>query len=92
MKRVFLFLVTNIAVMVALFVIGNVLCALLGTSVAELVGEEWSHLAIFVFTYGVIGAFISLLMSKPIAKFACGANSRKVSFIASIMRRRFSLA
>ena len=73
MKRVFLFLVTNIAVMVALFVIGNVLCALLGTSVAELVGEEWSHLAIFAFTYGVIGAFISLLLSKPIAKFSCGA-------------------
>ena len=73
MKRVFLFLVTNLAVMVALFVIGNLLCALLGTSVAELVGEEWSTLAIFAFTYGVIGAFISLLMSKPIAKFACKA-------------------
>ena len=75
MKRVVLFLVTNMAVMVALFVIGNLLCAVLGTSVAELVGEEWAPLAIFAFTYGVIGAFISLLMSKPIAKFACGAKT-----------------
>ena len=75
MKRIVLFLVTNIAVMIALGVIANLLCAFLGTSVAELVGPEWANLAIFAFVYGIIGAFISLLLSKPMAKFACGAKT-----------------
>ncbi len=29
----------------------------------------------FAFVYGVLGAFISLLLSKPIAKFSCGAKT-----------------
>lgn len=73
MKRVFLFLATNIAVMITLGIVTNVLCAVLGTSVAELVGPEYANLAIFAFVYGIVGAFISLLLSKPMAKFACGA-------------------
>jgi len=75
MKRIFLFLVTNIAVLLTLGIVANVLCALMGTSVAELIGPEYAHLAIFAFVYGVVGAFISLLMSKPMAKFACGAQT-----------------
>jgi len=73
MKRILLFLATNIAVMITLGIITNVLCAFLGTSVAELVGPEYANLAIFAFVYGIIGAFISLLLSKPMAKFACRA-------------------
>ena len=75
MKRIFLFLVTNIAVMVTLTVVANLLCAFLGTSVAEVVGPEWADLVIFAFVYGMLGAFVSLLMSKPMAKFACGAQT-----------------
>ena len=75
MKRILLFLVTNIAVMVTLTVVANLLCAFLGTSVAEVVGPEWAHLVIFAFVYGMLGAFISLLMSKPMAKMACGAQT-----------------
>ena len=75
MKRVILFLVTNIAVMITLGIVANVLCVLLGTSIAELVGQEYANLAIFAFVYGIIGAFISLLISKPMAKFACGAKT-----------------
>ena len=75
MKRIILFLVTNIAVMVTLTVVANLLCAFLGTSVAEVVGPEWAHLVIFAFVYGMLGAFISLLMSKPMAKMACGAQT-----------------
>lgn len=75
MKRVLLFLVTNIAVMIALGVVANVLCALLGTTVAELVGPEWSSLLIYAFVYGMLGAFVSLLLSKPMAKMACGART-----------------
>ena len=75
MKRIVLFLATNIAVMITLGIVANVLCALLGTSVAELIGPEWANLAIFAFVYGFIGAFISLLMSKPMAKFSCQAKT-----------------
>lgn len=73
MKRVLLFLITNIAVMITLSIVANVACAFLGTTVAEVIGPEWAHLAIFAFVYGMLGAIISLLMSKPMAKFACGA-------------------
>ena len=75
MKRIFLFLVTNIAVIVTLGIVANVLCALLGTTVEELVGPEYATLAIFAFVYGILGAFISLLLSKPMAKLACRAQT-----------------
>jgi len=75
MKRIFLFLVTNIAVLLTLGIVANVLCVFLGTSMAELVGPEWSGLLIYAFVYGFIGAFISLLLSKPLAKMACGAKT-----------------
>ncbi|MBO7207544.1 MAG: M48 family metalloprotease [Kiritimatiellae bacterium] len=73
MKRVLLFLLTNIAVMITLGIVANLACAFLGTSLADIIGPEWSYLAIFAFVYGMLGAIISLLMSKPMAKFACGA-------------------
>jgi heat shock protein HtpX len=73
MKRVLLFLLTNIAVMITLSIVTNIACAFLGTTVAEIIGPEWSYLAIFAFVFGMLGAVISLLMSKPMAKFACGA-------------------
>lgn len=76
MKRILLFLVTNIAVLLVLGVVANVLCVLLaGTSVEEALGPEYASLAVFAFVYGVLGAFISLLLSKPIAKFSCGAKT-----------------
>lgn len=75
MKRIFLFLVTNIAVMFTLTVVTHLLCAFLGTSVAEVVGPEWAGLVIIAFVYGFLGAFISLLFSKPIAKMSCGART-----------------
>lgn len=75
MKRILLFLITNLAVLFTLSIVANVLCALLGTSMAEVVGPEWANLLIFAFTYGMIGSIISLLLSKTIAKFACGART-----------------
>lgn len=75
MKRIVLFLLTNIAVIFVLGIVTNVLCAFFGTSVAEVIGPEYAHLAIFALVYGVLGAFISLLFSKPIAKFSCGAQT-----------------
>ena len=73
MKRIFLFLVTNIAVMITLGIVANVLCAVMGTTVEEFIGPEYANLAIFAFVYGFVGAIISLLLSKPMAKFACRA-------------------
>jgi heat shock protein HtpX len=76
MKRIFLFLITNIAVLFTLGIVANVLCVLVaGTSLEQAIGPEYSVLAVYAFVYGLVGAFISLLMSKPMAKFACGART-----------------
>ena len=76
MKRIFLFLVTNIAVLVTLGIVANLLCAFLyGTSIEQAVGPEWTVLLVYAFVYGMLGAFISLLFSKPIAKMSCGAKT-----------------
>jgi len=76
MKRIFLFLITNIAVLITLGVVANVLCAVLyGSSVEQVIGPEWTSLLVFAFVYGMLGAFISLLLSKPMAKFSCGART-----------------
>ena len=76
MKRIFLFLITNIAVLVTLGIVANVLCVLLyGTSVEQVIGPEWTVLLVYAFVYGMLGAFISLLFSKPIAKMSCGAKT-----------------
>ena len=75
MKRILLFLITNLAVMLTLGIVANIACALMGTTVAQLVGPQWASLVIFAFVYGFVGALISLLISKPMAKFACGART-----------------
>ena len=76
MKRIFLFLITNIAVLLTLGVVANLLCVFLyGTSIEQAIGPEWTSLLVFAFVYGLLGAFISLLLSKPIAKMSCGART-----------------
>ena len=73
MKRIFLFLLTNIAVRVTLTIVANVVCAALG--VEDALGAEWTQLLTFAAVYGMGGAIISLLLSKPMAKLACGAKT-----------------
>ena len=73
MKRILLFLATNIAVLVTLGIIANLACAFLGTTMEGLVGPEYAHLAIYAIVYGFVGSLISLILSKPIAKFSCRA-------------------
>ena len=76
MKRILLFLATNILVLLTLGIVSNLLCVfVLDTSLAELVGPDFAVLLVVAFVYGLVGAFISLLLSKPIAKFACGAKT-----------------
>ena len=71
MKRIFLFLVTNIAVMVVLTVVMNVLG--LNQALAAN-GLNPGALLVFSAVVGFTGAIISLLMSKTIAKYSTGAH------------------
>lgn len=64
MKRVILLVVTNIAILVVLSVIGNLLFGSM-QGLGGLLG--------FAFIFGMGGAFISLAISKWIAKMAVGA-------------------
>lgn len=76
MKRIFLFLITNITVLLTLGVVANLLCTyLLGTPIEQLVGPEWTIILVYAFIYGMLGAFISLLFSKQIAKMSCKAKT-----------------
>ncbi len=75
MKRIFLFIVTNIAVLATLVLVTQLVSALFGPALEERIGAEYSHLMIYAFVYGFFGAFISLLLSKQIAKFSCGAKT-----------------
>jgi heat shock protein HtpX len=70
MKRIFLFLATNLAVMVVLGIAASLLgvnkfLTPNGLNIGSLMG--------FSLLMGFGGAFISLLMSKPIAKWSTGA-------------------
>ena len=70
MKRVVLFLVTNLAVMIVLSIVTN----LLGINQALAAnGLNVGALLAFAAVIGFGGAFISLLISKPMAKWSTGA-------------------
>jgi heat shock protein HtpX len=70
MKRVILFLVTNLAVMVVL----TIVCDLLGVNQALAAnGLNLGALLVFSAIIGFGGAFISLLLSKTMAKWSTGA-------------------
>ena len=75
MKRIFLFVVTNIAVLLMLGFVAQALCAFFGTSLAEVVGPNASSLLIYAVVYGMLGSVISLLMSKQMAKMSCHAKT-----------------
>jgi heat shock protein HtpX len=70
MKRIVLFLATNLAVGLVL----SVVLSLLGVN-QYLAGSGLNvpMLAVYSIVVGFVGSFISLLMSKPMAKFATGA-------------------
>src|SRR3954453_10675745 len=69
MKRIFLFLATNLAVVVVL----GVVASLLGVNrYLPANGLNLGALLVFAFIMGFGGAIISLLISKPIAKWSSG--------------------
>ena len=72
MKRIFLFILTNLAVVILLGVVAFLLCAnryltAQGLNLASLLG--------FAFIFGFGGAIISLLISKPVAKWSMSLRS-----------------
>ncbi|ODU08851.1 MAG: zinc metalloprotease HtpX [Rubrivivax sp. SCN 71-131] len=70
MKRIVLFVVTNLAVVVVL----GVVASLLGVNrYLTANGLQLGQLLGFALVFGFGGAIISLLMSKPIAKWSTGA-------------------
>src|SRR3989304_6511042 len=70
MKRIFLFLATNIAVMVLLSIVINVLG--LNRFLSES-GIDVGALLAFSLVVGFTGSIFSLLISKPMAKWSTGA-------------------
>ncbi|WLI87864.1 protease HtpX [Massilia sp. R2A-15] len=70
MKRIILFLATNLAVMLVLTLVLNVLGV--GRAVSG-AGINVGALAVFSLVVGFTGSIISLLMSKPMAKWSTGA-------------------
>jgi heat shock protein HtpX len=71
MKRIVLFLATNLAVVLVLSIVLKVLG--LDRAVAQS-GIAYGQLLAFSFVVGFTGAIISLLMSKPMAKWSTGAH------------------
>ncbi|MGZ3649837.1 MAG: protease HtpX [Bdellovibrionota bacterium] len=68
-KRIFFFLIVNLAMMVTI----NLVLALLGVGpYLTRNGLDYTNLAEFCFVWGMGGAFISLLLSKVIAKWTMG--------------------
>ncbi len=75
MKRILLFVLTNLAVMFVLSLVFTLLSSLLGISPAQLDAEgiNYGSLAIFSLVFGMGGSIISLLLSKTVAKMSVGA-------------------
>lgn len=68
MKRIFLFVATNFAIMLVLGVVASILMPLLGID-----GRGLSGMLVICAIFGMGGSFISLAMSKWIAKRSVGA-------------------
>ena len=76
MKRIILFLLTNIAVIFLLTVVAHLVCAFFGVDLrAFLAANQTSLLPCFLFAllFGFAGSIISLLLSKSAAKRSVGA-------------------
>jgi heat shock protein HtpX len=69
MKRILLFMATNIAIMVTLMIVLSIL-GVTGYITAD--GLDYTALAVFSLIWGFGGAFISLAMSRWMAKMAMG--------------------
>lgn len=72
MKRIILFVVTNLAVMLVLSIVLKLFG--LDQAMSSQTGVSYGGLLVFSMVVGFTGAIISLLLSKPIAKWSTGAH------------------
>ena len=80
MKRIFLFLAVNFAVLIALSIVFHLVCAVFGVNPAaayDATGLNYQAIALWSLVYGMTGSVISLLLSKTIAKWSVGARTVK---------------
>ena len=69
MKRIFLFLVTNLAAVATLSLVTAVVCSFCGVDVSQLGAEGgYAPLLLMAFLMGMAGSVVSLLMSKTMAR------------------------
>jgi len=93
MKRVFLFIATNLAILLVLGIVLSILMPVLGLDSASNSG-----LFVICAVFGMGGSFISLLMSKWIAKRSVGANviekprNQEESWLVDTVRRQAEMA
>ncbi|MDA1371981.1 MAG: protease HtpX [Proteobacteria bacterium] len=93
MKRVFLFVVTNLAILLVLGIVLSILMPVLGLD-----SQSNSGLLFICAVFGMGGSFISLAMSKMIAKRAVGAHvienpsNRSETWLVQTVHRQAELA
>jgi heat shock protein HtpX len=95
MKRIALFVVSNLAIMVVLMLFLTVLQAVFGINFSGMGGRnlDLGALAVFSLVVGFAGAFVSLLISKPMAKWTTGAqvisqpSNAMESWLVDVVRR-----
>lgn len=71
-KRVILFIIVNLAIMLLVSVVFNLTCNFFDLDMAS---DSLGVIAIWALLYGMIGSFVSLLLSKPIAKWLVKAKT-----------------
>lgn len=102
MKRIGLFILTNIAIVVMLTVVLNIVSALTGLDFSQMTGGSLDLSALFVFSLviGFSGSIISLLMSKQMAKSSMGVQLINVNnpapgleaWLVGVVRRQSEIA
>lgn len=77
MKRTILFIVINLAICLLLSIVYGIVCSALGIDPYYLseAGIDYPSLMVYSLVFGMSGAVISLLLSKPIAKWTTGAKA-----------------
>ena len=76
MKRIFLFLLTNAAILLVLAVVLHFVLALFGTDISQVEDRDYYvQILLLALVFGMVGSMISLFMSKSMAKMSVGAKT-----------------
>lgn len=69
MKRIIIFLLTNLAAVAMLTLVASVVCAFCGVDITQIVeGGGYGELLVMAFIFGMAGSLISLFLSKTMVK------------------------